>query len=146
MEWVLEKARVAVMRYGINGLILDPYNEFEHQRRDAQTETSYVSDMLSKVKRFAQSHGVHVWFVAHPAKPPKDRQDEPPSLYDVAGSAHWVNKADLGFSVHRGWEPDGSRSFVSEVHVKKVRFRACGKPGVARLEFLPATGRYKEYG
>lgn len=30
------------------------------------TETEYVSGMLSRVKRFAQNYGVHVWFVAHP--------------------------------------------------------------------------------
>jgi twinkle protein len=146
IDWVLDKARIAVMRYGIKGLILDPYNEFEHIRRDSQTETLYVSDMLSKVKRFAQGHGVHVWFIAHPSKPQKDKQNEEPSLYDISGSANWVNKADIGISVHRGWDSDGSRSSVAEVHVKKVRFRAVGQPGIAKLEFIPATGRYIEYG
>lgn len=145
IDWVLEKARIAVMRYGIKGLILDPYNEFEHIRRDSQTETLYVSDMLSKVKRFAQGHGVHVWFIAHPSKPQKDKQNDEPSLYDISGSSHWVNKADIGISVHRGWDSDGSRSSVAEVHVKKVRFRAVGQPGIAKLEFIPATGRYIEY-
>lgn len=31
-----------------------------------RTETEYVSQMLTKVKRFAHHHGCHVWFVAHP--------------------------------------------------------------------------------
>lgn len=31
-----------------------------------RTETEYVSQMLTKVKRFAQHHCCHVWFVAHP--------------------------------------------------------------------------------
>lgn len=31
-----------------------------------RTETEYVSVMLTKVKRFAQFHSCHVWFVAHP--------------------------------------------------------------------------------
>jgi twinkle protein len=145
IDWVLEKAGAAVMRHGINGLMLDPYNEFEHRRPAGMSETEYVSQMLSKVKRFAQSRGVHVWFVAHPSKPPKDHEDEAPTLYDISGSAHWVNKADLGVSVHRPFEPDGRRSNVAEIHVRKVRFRACGEPGIARLEYLTATGRYKEF-
>ncbi len=145
MEWVLEKAKVAVMRYGINGLILDPYNEFEHQMRDSQTETKYISDMLGKVKRFAQAHGVHVWFVAHPAKPPKEYQNKAPTLYDISGGANWNNKADIGFSVHRPFNDDGTRSDVAEVHVLKVRFRACGEPGIAKLQYQPGYGgRYTE--
>lgn len=31
-----------------------------------RTETEYVSQMLTMVKRFAQHHSCHVWFVAHP--------------------------------------------------------------------------------
>lgn len=31
-----------------------------------RTETEYVSQMLTMVKRFAQHHACHVWFVAHP--------------------------------------------------------------------------------
>lgn len=31
-----------------------------------RTETEYVSQMLTNVKRFAQHHACHVWFVAHP--------------------------------------------------------------------------------
>lgn len=31
-----------------------------------RTETEYVSQILSKIKRFAQHHMCHVWFIAHP--------------------------------------------------------------------------------
>lgn len=41
-------------RYGIRGLVIDPYNELDHQRPAAMTETEYVSQMLGKIKRFAQ--------------------------------------------------------------------------------------------
>src|SRR5208282_4290641 len=68
IDWILEKARGAVMRHGINGLVIDPYNEIEHRRPPNMTETEYVSEMLGKVKRFAVNHDVHVWFVAHPVK------------------------------------------------------------------------------
>jgi twinkle protein len=68
IEAVLAKARAAVMRHGIRGLVIDPYNEIEHRRPANMTETEYVSQLLGKVKRFAHCHDAHVWFVAHPAK------------------------------------------------------------------------------
>ena len=145
IDWVLEKARAAVMRYGVNGLVLDPYNEFEHRRPRGVNETEYISDLLGKVKRFGAAHGVHCWFVAHPAKPERmDDQNREPSLMAISGSAHWGNKADFGISVHRKWNSDGTRSNVSQVHVKKARFRHLGQPGVAELHFNAATGRYED--
>lgn len=146
IDWVLDRAKQAVVRYGIRGLVIDPYNELEHRRPSNQTETEYVSQLLSKVKRFCQNYGVHVWFVAHPkqlanwnpvrfflyifafegrgcrAGAPCARgagftlrklnatllrachslsQDTPPGLYEISGSAHFVNKADNGVVVHR---------------------------------------------
>lgn len=34
IDWVLTKAKAAVQRYGVNGLVIDPYNELDHQRPD----------------------------------------------------------------------------------------------------------------
>ncbi|GFR46867.1 hypothetical protein Agub_g8508 [Astrephomene gubernaculifera] len=99
IDWVLGKATQAVQRYGIRGLVIDPYNELE-QRRGSMSETEYVSSMLSKVKRWAQRYQVHVWLVAHP-KSMEDWDGSPPSMYDISGSAHWYNKADMGIVVHR---------------------------------------------
>ena len=36
-------------RYGIRGLVIDPYNELDHARAAYMTETEYVSKMLSMV-------------------------------------------------------------------------------------------------
>ena len=44
-------------RYGIRGLVIDPYNELDHQRPSYMSETEYVSQMLTKIKRFAQVGG-----------------------------------------------------------------------------------------
>jgi twinkle protein len=68
IEAILAKARVTVTRHGIRGLVIDPCNEIEHRRPANMTETEYVSQLLGKVKRFAQNHGVHVWFVAAPGE------------------------------------------------------------------------------
>ena len=46
---VLERAQDAVYRYGIRGLVIDPYNEMEHNRPNGRSETEYISQLLSKV-------------------------------------------------------------------------------------------------
>lgn len=92
-------------RFGIRGLVIDPYNELDHQRPSSMNETEYVSQMLTQMKRFAQHHDVHVWFVAHPRQM-RDWKGDPPNLYDISGSAHFINKTDNGIVVHRNYDPE----------------------------------------
>jgi len=126
----------------IRGLVIDPYNEIEHRRPPNMTETEYVSQLLGKVKRFAQNHGVHVWIVAHPAKIRREGNSLPvPTLYDISGSANWANKADLGIVVHRDPETGPTRT---DIYIRKVRFKSVGKIGAASLRWDRATGRYAE--
>ena len=53
---------ICIMLHAIIYSSLPVHNHFICDR----TETEYVSQMLTKVKRFAQHHSCHVWFVAHP--------------------------------------------------------------------------------
>lgn len=76
-------------------------------------ETEYVSQMLTKIKRFAQHHDVHVWFVAHPRQL-RDWKGAPPTMYDISGSAHFINKADNGVVVHRNRDPQAGP--MNQVH------------------------------
>lgn len=143
IDWLLETATGAVLRYGIRGLIIDPYNEVEHKRDRNQTETEYVSLMLGKVKRWALNHGVHVWFIAHPAKMLRENGKIPvPTLYDISGSANWVNKADAGIVVHRN---PAEPLKPTEIHVRKIRFKWVGKQGSAMLDYNKAVGRYTDH-
>lgn len=140
IDWVLEKARVAVLRDGIHGLVIDPYNELEHTRPQNMTETEYVSKMLGRVKHFAQNHAIHCWFVAHPAKMKREGGKMPePNLYDISGSANWANKADIGFAVHRDFDTNSI-----SLNVQKVRHKWIGKPGRVELNYDRVTGRFSE--
>ena len=108
---------VGLCRYGIRGLLVDPYNELDHQRPSHMSETEYVSQMLTKIKRFAQHHDVHVWFVAHPRQL-RDWKGQPPTMYDISGSAHFINKADNGLVIHRNRDPQaGPMNEVSSCSV-----------------------------
>ena len=96
------------------------------------SETDWISEMLTQLRVFAQSHGIHLWFVAHPTKMMRgtDGKVPAPKGYDISGSAAWFAKADVGLSVHR---PDPVDNAISEVHVWKCRFSWVGKQGVAEF-------------
>jgi twinkle protein len=144
---LLALARVQVYRQGIKGLVLDPWNEIEHSRPPGQTETEYISQTLTAIRRFARLHGVHVWVVAHPTKLHKAEKGEyaglypPPTPYDISGSAHFRNKADACITVWRDLE---SPDHLVEVHVQKIRFREIGTPGKVELLYRPSCSRFLE--
>lgn len=144
VETVLDRAKSLVLRRGIRGLIIDPWNELEHDPPPGISETIYTGRVLKHVRQFARRHGVHVWIVAHPQKlyRIKDSGDYPvPTLYDISGSANWRNKADNGIVVYRDFsEP---RNPV-EIHVQKIRFRQIGRIGMAKLEYDLATQTYRD--
>lgn len=144
IDQILDLAAGAVIRDGIRLLFLDPWNEIEHKRGSNETETDYTSRALRSIKRFARDYGVAVWIVAHPSKPDQTQKAQVPSLYSIAGSAHWANKPDYGLACHR---PDLESNLV-DVHVTKVRMGLPGKRGKITLGYdwrsstyyLPDTG------
>jgi len=143
LDSIIERMKVAVMRYGVRGIIIDPYN---YIARDPNTsETDWISDMLTKLRVFAQAHSIHIWFVAHPTK--MMRKDDgtvpPPKGYDISGSASWFAKADVGVTVHR---PNPSNSNISEVLIWKCRFSWVGSIGECSLMFDKATTSYNGMG
>lgn len=135
IESILDRAQSAVLRLGIRGLVIDPYNFINLERNG--TETDAISQMLTKVQAFAKSAGVHVWFVAHPAKMLRMGDDMPiPDGMSVAGSMAWWAKADCGLTVHR---QEGINVLIK---VWKCRWRWVGKVGECTLQYDKATGCY----
>ncbi|WCJ24364.1 hypothetical protein M5689_006328 [Euphorbia peplus] len=143
IDWVLDLAKAAVLRHGVRGLIIDPYNELDHQRPISMTETEYVSRMLTMVKRFAQHHACHVWFVAHPRQL-HQWTGGPPNMYDISGSAHFINKCDNGIVIHRNRDPETGPLDEVQVCVRKVRNKVIGTIGDASLTYDRITGEYKD--
>jgi twinkle protein len=141
IEDIIDRLRSAVMRYGIRGAVIDPANFVDRDRN--MSETDWVSDALTKLKVFAMAHDLHIWFVAHPMKLRRgdDGKYAVPGGYDISGSSHWFNKADMGITVHR---PDLGLS-TSEIHVWKSRFNWIGRVGKAALHYDVPTGSYYEH-
>ncbi|KAI4365239.1 hypothetical protein MLD38_021239 [Melastoma candidum] len=143
IKWVLDLAKSAVLRHGVRGLVIDPYNELDHQRPSSQTETEYVSQMLTLIRRFAQHHACHVWFVAHPRQL-HNWAGEPPNLYDISGSAHFINKCDNGIVIHRNRNPEAGPVDQVQVCVRKVRNKVAGSIGDAFLSYNRVTGEFMD--
>lgn len=139
LEWILERAADAVLRYGIRCLVIDPWNEIEHTRRRDETMQEYIGRALRLMKKFARKYDLMIICVAHPTKEVgKDGKSRVPSLYDIEGSAAWFNKPDIGIVIHR---PD-RESMESAIHVQKIRFDGTGEVGMVMMSFDKATGRY----
>jgi hypothetical protein len=139
LKSIVERLKIAVMRHGIRGAVIDPYNYIS--RPNNVHETEWISDMLTQLRVFAQAHDIHIWFVAHPTKMARENGKIPvPKGYDISGSAAWFAKADCGLTVHR---PD-PESTLSEVHLWKVRFQWVGKQGQTSLAYDRATSRYRD--
>ena len=148
-EWTLDAilalGRSLVLRHGVRGLVIDPWNEIDHSAAHdprGGNEVSYLSEALTKVRRFARMYDVHVWLVAHPVKMLKgaDGKYPVPTPYDVAGGAHWRNKADNVLAVYRYvGEVDDD---VTDIHVQKIRFREVGRVGRVSLRSNPVSGKF----
>lgn len=141
IDGILELAKHVVMKKGIRGMVIDPWNEIDHIRPANMTETEYISYSLSKIRRFARQYSLHIWLVAHPTKLRKqDNGTYPvPTPYDISGSAAWRNKADNCITVYRHIE-----SNLVDIHVQKVRFKEVGRIGVVVFRYDAVSGRYSE--
>ena len=144
VDSILEQARILNYRYGINGLLIDPWNTVDHKFETGETETNYISRMLSKINAFVKLHDIHTWIISHPRKMEvsSDGVVTVPTLYDISGSANWYNKIDNGITIHRHRTNDDD--YVC-IYVGKIRHQyKNGKPGVAEFEYNTTTGRYNE--
>ena len=141
---LLALARLEHMQRPFDGLVIDPWNELDHSRERALSETEHISQSLTRIRAFARKLDVHVWLVAHPTKMQKgnDGRYPVPRPYDVSGSAHWLNKADNALAV---WRDHDDPAAGTQVHAQKVRFQPDdGSEGMTVLHFDTSTGRFEE--
>jgi twinkle protein len=145
MDAVLERALTVKRRYGIDGLVIDPWNELDHARPNGVTETEYVHQCLTRLRHFCRNHAVHVWLVAHPTKLRKGENGQMPvaTPYDINGSAGFFNKADCCLSV---WRDKEDEDVPVQVHIQKVRFQEIGGLGCVEFRYNRLNGRYTTAG
>lgn len=142
LDSLLQKVRQAVLKFGINWFVIDPWNKIEHQY--SESETKYISESLDKIANFNQKNGTHSFIVAHPVKM-KFNHDKGcydiPGLYEISGSANFYNKTDIGITVYK--EPN--EQYRNTIIVQKVKFKYWGEIGQVSVSWNPDNGRYDEY-
>jgi twinkle protein len=107
LDWLFQTAALLVLRDGITDVVIDPWNEVDHDR-GRRNETDYTNEALRQGRNFVRHHGCNLWIIAHPAKPLMEerKSPSPPKGYDIAGSAAWANKCDIGLTTHLTAEGD----------------------------------------
>jgi twinkle protein len=139
LEGLLKKIALLVMRKGIKGVLIDPWNYIEHKIENNETETQYISRALTIIRKAAIKLGIHIIVVAHPTKLGKtNNKYDVPTLYNISGSAHFFNKTDNGFTVYR----DFNTNEVT-VHIQKIRFSFLGKLGAVKYNYNTFTRQYE---
>jgi twinkle protein len=142
---ILKNAKILVRTKGIKILVIDPYNRLDHKYSDS--ETQYISRFLDELINFAKFNDVLVFLVAHPRKMNRDSSGriEVPTLYDISGSAHFYNKADYGFTVHR--KVNELNIMINEVNIywQKIKYRHLGEQGITKLRYNINNGRFDDF-
>lgn len=140
VDGIIDKARELVLRKGIKGLIIDPWNYIEHKVPPNRTETQYISESLTKFKAFALLSNIHIFIVAHPTKIAKNKDTgeyEIPTLYNISGSAHFFNKTDNGICMYRSFKTNQVTCYV-----QKIRYSWLGKIGFTSFNYNTFTRQY----
>jgi twinkle protein len=141
IEGILSVAEMLVKKRGIKGLYINPWNWIDHKRPQGSSETEYVSEVLSKIIRFAKRRGVHVFLLAHTTKMQKDKETkkyEVPTLYSISGSAHFYNKTHNGITIYRDFETG-----LVDVYVQKVKQSWLGQTGFSSYTYNTLTRQYQ---
>lgn len=128
VESVIERIKTAVFRWGVQVVVVDPYNYLARPAK-MDSETAWIDEMLTEMRLVAQLYGIHIFFVAHPTKMQmnSDGSHMVPKGYSISGSAAWFSKPDFGLTVHR--EQNGDVKIVNW----KTRYDWLGKVGEATI-------------
>jgi twinkle protein len=142
MERVIDRIEYAVKVYGVDVVIIDPVNELDHEVPKHQNKTDYIGRFIMGLKALADDYNLLMIVAAHPPKDGVEKRlakGKLLTLNDGADSAHWGNKADIGWAV---WRPamDGP----TLLHVDKVKdHETMGRPTLAELVMDEGMNRFR---
>lgn len=142
LAWVHKVIEEAVVRHGCKWILIDPWNEIEHVWGVSESETAYTNSALRHIKKIARRFQIAIIIVTHPPKSAATGKTlEEMSLYDVAGSAAWKNKADHGIIVYRS-DPAALDTFIKVD--KSKDFHVMGMPGTVCMRYVRARATFDE--
>jgi len=143
LDSILQQTEALIEKKKVDALIIDPWNEIELSRPTNVNDSDFIGNCLRTCRKFARKFNIHLFIIAHPTKlqKGKDGKYPIPELWDIAGTAHWRNKADNGICIHRDFEED--RTYI---YVQKIKFKYCGRQGETWFTYEEKSGRYIDGG
>lgn len=141
LQWVMERAVMAVERFNAGLVLIDPWNELERAKPKDMLLSDYIGQCLMYLKQLCRKWDVSVILVAHPTKAGVE-QGKTPTLADIEGSMNWYNKCDNGLIVVR--DPVASTCRVISAKVREI---GAGRRGECHFYVDPKTGVFTpQYG
>lgn len=112
LDTIFQKAKYLIMKYGIRGLIIDPYNTIEHQMERGEREDLYISRFMGNLKRFSVANNISSHLVAHQLTAQKNEKDGgryyKPDINKIKGGGTFADKTDNACTV---WRPNRALNF-----------------------------------
>lgn len=129
----LDLVEYQAKRFGTKFFVLDPWNEFDHQKHSRQTETEYVREVMKAVRRLADKLSIIININTHVSAEfiGNEGSIKPFKIAHSFGSSQFANKADRGFCVVRTkkFSEDGSYHML----VRQDKVKEEDQPGMKAM-------------
>lgn len=139
---LVDRIEFAVRVYGCEVVIVDPVNEIDHQVPKGMSKTDYMGHFMMQLKQLADDYGLLMIVCAHPPKDGTQRRGARHlyTLADGADTAHYGNKADIGWCV---WRPHNDEHSPTYLNIDKTKDHdVMGRPTLAKLALDKGLGRF----
>lgn len=145
LDEILKLFSYAVRKYDIKTVVLDPYNQIQHDMKPGEREDLYISRFMSRLKRFAVTHNVSVNLVAHQSTPQVSNGENypEPNIFKIKGGGTFADKADNVLAVWReNRNTNKSCTLVKFISHKIKKQKLTGIPGSTYIDFDRNANRY----
>lgn len=141
-ERLIDRIEYGVKVYGAEVVIIDPVNEIDHQVPKGMSKTDYMGSFMMQLKALADDYNLLMIVCAHPPKDGTQRRGGKHlyTLADGADTAHYGNKADIGWCV---WRPTNDEYAPTYLNIDKLKDHdVMGRPTLAKLMLDRGMGRF----
>ena len=145
LEQILKRFSYLVRKKNIDTIVIDPYNQIQHQMNNGEREDLYISRFMTQLKKFAVDHDVAVHLVAHQVTPVFNKNENypEPNLYKIKGGGTFADKADNVVLVWREFRnTDQSNPDVTFISQKIKKQKLVGTPGRTIVQYDRRSNRY----
>lgn len=146
LDTIFTRFEFLVRKYGVKHVIFDPYNTIEHLAQPNQREDLYISQFMSRLKRFAVDNQISVHLVAHQNTPRIDKTTNDYFKVDgnnVKGGGTFADKCDNLISIQIPYRlTDRTLPNVNVKSHKIKKQKLVARPGEIECYFDWKSSRY----